>query len=148
MGIVNRTLDASEQKDVYVHQWAVSGATGFVAGSTLIGAPMASAGTLDRIVVTCQGASTATTSSIEILRFIGGAGFTTIVGLGASFVMPIMGISGALSVSLAASGSTLLNVLPGDCVQLRLGVNGAQGPAVTVVVKKTQEIVSRFGSQT
>lgn len=147
MGIVNRSLDASEQKDLYCQVFA--GTSGVIAsGTTLIVGPIASAGTIDRVAVTCQGASVSPTSSIQVLRFIPGAGATTISALGSSFVLPAMGVSGYLSVSLVAAGSTLLSVLPGDCIQMILGVNSAVCPAIDVVVKKTQEIVSRFGSQT
>lgn len=147
MAITNGALDSSEQKDLILGQWI--GTSGVVnVGATLITAPIPSAGVIDRISVVCQGASVVPTSSIGINRFIAGSGFTTIGGIGASFLLSAMGISGPLSVSLVAAGSTLLQVLPGDTIQMILGVNTASCPAMTVVVKKTQDIVSRFGSQT
>lgn len=147
MGIVNRTLDASEQKQTYMFNW--SGTSGSIAvGTTLMSAPIPSPGVLQAAVVSCQGASVVPTSSLQVVRFIPGAGVTTISGLGASFVVPAIGISGVLSVSLVASGSTLLNLLAGDCFQMINGVNSVVSPVLSVVVKKTQDIATSFGSAT
>ena len=151
MGILNRTMDVSEQKEVYSQVFASGGVGGSMIagiGSTLQLAPLPSPGTLQAAIVSCQGASVAATSSLEIFRFIPGAGVTTISGLGASFTIPAMGVSGYLSVSLVAAGSTLLNLLAGDQVQMRTGANTCVLPSLSIVVKKTQDIVARFGSST
>ncbi len=147
MAITNKAKDASEQKDVYAFSW--TGQSGTVGpGVTLISSPIASPGVLSAVSVVCQGASVVPTSCLQINRFIAGSGFTTIAGIGSSFLLSAMGISGPLSVSLVAAGSTLLQVLAGDTIQMILGVNSAAGPAMTVVIKKTQDIVQRFGSST
>lgn len=151
MPIVNREKDVSEQKETYMLTPLAGGVGGsFIVGvgSTLNVGPIPSPGTLAAVQVSCQGASVVPTSSLEILRFIPGSGFTTISGIGASFAIPAIGVSGTLSVSLVAAGSTLLNLLAGDVIQMRTGVNTCVGPMMTVVVKKTQDIVSHFGVST
>jgi len=145
MGNLNRTNDLTEQLEVL--QSSFIGSSGaIVPGTTLQGCLVPSAGTLNRVLITCQGASVIPTSSVQIVRFIPGAGVTTITGAGASFGIPQMGISGVLSVSLVSIGSTLLNLLPNDMIQVILGVNSANAVNLSVVYRKTQDIVSRFGS--
>jgi hypothetical protein len=65
-------------------------------------------------------------------------------------IIPSFGVSGALSASLVAAGSTLLNLLPGDQVVLATGPSGtgvARG-TVSIVVQAIQDIVAHYGSST
>jgi len=144
MGILNRTMEPSEKLEVLSSTF--NGPTGVIAvGATLMGCFVPSAGTLRGVAVTCQGASIVPTSSVQIVRFIPGAGATTLSGIGASFLIPAIGVSGFLSVSLVAAGSAVLNLLAGDCIQVILGVNSASGVQLSATYAKTQDIVSRFG---
>jgi hypothetical protein len=143
MAITNKALDASEQKVSFIDNFGAS----IITGQTLQIGPIPFPCTLQAVIATAQGAAATSSSSVEVARFIPGTGFTTISGLGASFVVPTFGTSGYLSVSLVSSGSSLLNLIAGDMVQFRLN-NGANYPVFEVVVKKTQDIVSHFGSAT
>lgn len=151
MGVTNRAHDVSEQKDVFTFSWGGGGVGGSLiagVGTTCMTSPLPSPGVIETVMVSCQGASVVPTSSLEIVRFIAGAGTTTLVGLGSSFLLSAFSISGPLSVSLVAAGNTLLNVLAGDCLQMRLGVNTSVIPMMSVVIQKSQDIVSRFGTST
>jgi len=140
MPINNRSMDASQQKEVV--QLVAQGVV--ATGATLLSAPIPFPGVLSAAFVAAQGASGAPTSSLEISRFIAGAGATVISGLAASFIIPVRGLSGTLGLSMVAAGSTLLNVMAGDCIQIRLGTanTAAVCPVVSVVVQKTQDIVT------
>lgn len=153
MAIVNRECDASQQKDSYLFNWAAGGMAGisggiFPPGTTLTSGIIPAPGVLSAVQVSCLGASVAPTSQLAVGRFIPGAGLTLLTGLGASFTIPIFGISGSLGVSLVAAGSTLLNLMAGDVLIINCGVNSATSVDMSVILKKTQDIVAHFGSQT
>lgn len=141
MAVINRTNDVSEQKISFEQVFGPS----IISGATLQIGPIPYPGTLSQVVATCVAGAATSSSSVEIARFIPGSGFTVITGLGASFVFSVYGTSGYTSVSLTAQGSTLLNLLAGDMIQCRLN-NGANFPQITVVMRKTQDAVTFFGS--
>jgi len=88
--------------------------------------------------------------NLGIVRFVAGAGLTTIVGQNSSFAVSAIGTSGVQGMSLIAAGSTLLQMQAGDILSLvTSGANSAAlNVSVSIVVKKLQDIVSHYGVST
>ena len=103
--------------------------------------------TLDGVRVAAAGISGTPTYDLRVLRFIAGAGVTTIAGGATTLTGVAVGTSGIQSMVLASSGSTLLNLLAGDMITLTSGgANSAvTGLNVSVVVKALQDIKTSFG---
>jgi hypothetical protein len=142
MAIRNGTLDASEQKQQFQANFGMS----IISGATLQVGPIPYPCILQNIITSAQGSAATSSALPEVARFIPGSGFTTF-SVGASFTVPTFGTSGYLSVSVLAAGSTLLLLQAGDYLQFRLN-NGANSPSFAVVVKKTQDYASHYGSAT
>ena len=142
MGITNRSKDVSEQRD------SIQTTLGLVAtGATILVAQIPYNSTLDAVKVSAQGLSGSPTYDLRVWRFIVGTGVTTIAG-GATTLTPlVMGTSGLQSMSLAASGSSFLNLMANDVITLTSGgANTAvTGLSVSVVIKAVQDIKSTFG---
>ncbi len=142
MAIVNRTKDASEQRDAYNSSWGAV-ATGVTLHAALI--PFNS--TLEGVRIAVAGVSGAPTYALRVLRFIVGTGVTTIAGGATTLTPSTVGTSGVASMSLASSGSTLLNLLAGDLITI---TSGATDAAVTqlstsIVIKGVQDIKTWYG---
>ena len=143
MAVVNRTLDASEQRKVLsvAAQAVATGATGMVG-------IVPHAGTLDGLQMAAFGISGSPTCAVHIHRFIVGTGFTSwaVSGTEAQFAYGTSGVN-ARGMSLLASGSTLLNVLPNDIlVYLTAGSNaGCAFFSISAVIKPLQDIKKFFG---
>lgn len=139
MAIVNRDLDASQQKDVINFRSGAAVATGASLNAAVIAFPCA----LQSVAAYATGVSNAMQVAFNIQRFAGGA---TVIALGVSnLVLVNFGTSGILGFSgLAAPGSTLLNLQQGDVLNLVTSVaNGnALDLVVNFVVKKLQDIVA------
>ncbi len=138
MGIVNRTLDASEQKEAFsVTQEALINSD--VMNVKIIERPC----TIQQVRSTCLGISGAPTGQLRVNRF--GSG-TFVVGM--SFLIPSYGVSGAMAaLSLPAAGATTLNLLKDDLLYVTVGGGtGAAADAVTleVVVQNIQDIKSWY----
>lgn len=137
MAIVNRTLDASEQKQsMELRTGAVVNAAEVIVGS----APRAQ--TITGAYATCFGISGAPTGLLRVTRF-GGASYL----IGTTFLIPAVGVSGIMGISLAAVGSSLLNLQARDLVTIVVG--GGSGAAATsvaldLVVQNIQDIKSWF----
>lgn len=142
MAIVNRDLDASEQKMVY--PFALNPLN---VGVTAVAAIVTTPGTLVGAQIQAQGLSGAAVVSCEILRFNAGAGVTGIL-LGATLALTSVGTSGPQSYTLPAAGSSLVQVLSGDMIVFRnIPANTAAALfAGSVVIKATQDIKSHLGS--
>lgn len=142
MAIVNRDLDASEQRSVLNFRSTAQINT----GATHLVALMPYAGSIQSARAVGLGLSGAPIVNFQIQRFAGG---NTVIACGISgLVLNAFGTSGVLGYSgLAAQGSTLLNFQAGD--MLLMEFSGANTAALTVVaeivVKKTQDIVSMNG---
>lgn len=137
MGIVNRTMDASEQKES-IKISVISP----VNGSEVLLPPFERAVTISDAKVSLLGISGAPTMFLRGLRFIAGTGGSSFA-IGSSFAVTAFGTSGYLSYSLPATGSTLLNLQKGDCVAVVFG--GGAGAACTtatldLVVQNIQDI--------
>lgn len=137
MGIINRTKDASEQKE------ALKVTTGAAVNSTefIIAAaerPM----TISKVVASCIGISGAPTGLLRVTRF-GGASYF----IGASFLIPAVGTSGVMGVSLPATGSSLLLLQKNDLLTVAVGGGtsaAANSVLVEVVVQNAQDIKGWF----
>lgn len=142
MAIVNRSLDPSEQRKVF------EAAYGAVAtGVTVFVCAVPFNSTLDGIRVAAAGLSGSPTYAMTVQRFITGAGLTAITGGATTLTAVAFGTSGIQSMVMAASGSTLLNLLAGDVIAL---TSGAANTAVTnlsvsAVIKAVQDIKTSFG---
>ena len=142
MAITNRAKDVSEQRDVLQSSFQLT-----VTGATLFAAVIPYPATLDGVRVAAAGISGTPTYDLRVLRFIAGAGVTTIAGGATTLTGVAVGTSGIQSMVLASSGSTLLNLLAGDMITLTSGgANSAvTGLNVSVVVKALQDIKTSFG---
>lgn len=143
MAITNRGLDQSEQRKVVGTKLGAT-ATGVTAIVDFVAYPCV----LEKAQFAAFGLSGAPTYQLVVNRFIAGAGATAI-NVGSANAVPAFGTSGVLAVgaSLPASGSTLLNLLPGDVVMvLSAGANtAATGLAVSMVLRPIQDIKINFG---
>jgi hypothetical protein len=143
MAIVNRTKDASEQRIVLKQSYGA-----IATGTTNVIAIIPHAGVLEGIQMAAVGLSGSPTHAVHLHRFIVGTGFTGWAVTGAE-APAAFGTSGVLArgMSMLASGSTLLNVLPNDClVFLPGGTNsGCASSSFSAVVKPIQDIKTFFG---
>ncbi len=146
MAIVNRDLDASQQKVEYNYVSNFVGATTVSTGSTGYIAMIASPGVIQSARFLATGLSGAMSVLLGVYR--PGAGGTLIAcGISAAILVE-SGATGVLGYSgLAATGSTLLLVQAGDALHFQTGVanTAARVLMIEVVVKKTQDIVSCNG---
>lgn len=148
MAIVNRDKDASEQKEVFSWSSNSLGATTVNTGATFHIAIVPCAGVIQSFRAAAQGVSAAPAIALQILRFAGG-GTTIAVGI-SNLIVPVFGTSGVVGYSgLAPTGSTLLNVQAGDILQCETSVSNSacRSLLVSVVIKKSQDIVSMYGNQ-
>jgi hypothetical protein len=143
MAVVNRTLDASEQKKVF------SVAAGAVAtGVTGILAVVPYASTLNAGAIQIFGISGAPNYSVVCNRFIAGAGVTAItVAVGTSNIPLAYGTSGSWSMVLPAAGSTLLQLQANDVLMYQSGVanSAVTGLNMAIVLQPIQDIKVQFG---
>lgn len=145
MAIVNRTLDASEQRKVFQQKLVAAELVNGFSGIIAI-APYAC--TLDAGAIALYGISGAPQFQISVNR-TGGAGATFVLAVGTSNIPLAMGTSGAWQMVLPASGSTLLNIGAGDTIMY--AQNGGTGAAavqamVSIVLKPIQDIKTQHGA--
>lgn len=160
MAIVNRTLDATEQRRYFqVPVYSLYGASGVVVSGltapvgivpwpcTFVGAQIASLGT-----------SGSPTYSLNLTRFIAGSGYTTwALATGSSNVPAVFGTSGigAFGTSLFGSSgmvcisasSTLAQLQANDVLVLGNGTANTASTSVVVgyVLQPTVDIKTNFG---
>lgn len=137
MGIINRTMDSSEQKESLKVV-----ATNPVNGQDIPVALIERACTVTDAKVSLLGISGAPTVLLKALRFVAGTGGSSFV-LGTTFAVTAFGTSGYIGYSLVASGSSQLNLQKGDLLLAVQG--GGTGAASTttivdVVVQNLQDI--------
>lgn len=148
MANINRSMDGSSQ--VQTSTVNVSTAVAASAGISynVFQAPWPC--TLRGVFVAASGLSGAVSQSVDILRFNGVGGTTLIPSVGSTMTVLAYGTSFAYQgFSMAAPGSTLLNLQAGDVVQLVQQFSGGnvavRDEAVTVVVQPIQDILTQFG---
>ena len=136
MGIINRTMDASEQKEL-VTKTITSTTTG--KDYVLYRAPRSVILSDAKAVVV--GMSGAPTSTLKLQRFVVGAGLTTISVSGA-LTHTAIGTSGVQTFSLPAAGSSLLAMQAGDFLVCTSGASNAavEQLMVDLVVYAVQDI--------
>lgn len=147
MAIVNRDKNVTEQMETFSGIITTTVAASAGISFHTVQAPYPC--TLKAVAVAANSVSGAPVIGIDIKRW-SGAGVTTISYVGSTLTVTAHGISTAYqSVSLAASGSTLLSLQSGDVVvvnQLFSGGNvSAANMVVSVVLQATQDIKEHFG---
>ena len=143
MALVNRDKDATEQRYVFTNnQSAVVGV------SALIHVGIAPCGAqLLQVVSNAFGLSAAPTVGIQIQRFVVGSGLTTIPLNGSSLLtISAFSTSGMQVHVLPAAGSTLVQLLKGDEIQLVTSTaSSAANYVVEAVVQILQDVKSDYG---
>lgn len=146
MAVVNRTLDATEQRKVIEQSYPAVVATGVTNMIGLVPWPCV----LEGAQMAAAGVSGSPTVQIVVQRFIVGTGFTAIA-LSAAHAVPAWGTSGVINptvgVSLLASGNTLLNLQANDVLSILTGgANSACAQlAVECIVRPIQDIKKHMG---
>ncbi len=142
MAITNRDLDVSQQK--IIKQFASSST--IATSATMLVAMVPAQGVLKNIQLSAFGLSGAPHLEINILKFAGGQ--TAVSGVGNTLVVTAFGTSGAIGFSLAAAGSSLLQVNAGDLIVLKTGnANTAMGTCVVdVVIGAVADYMAVYGS--
>lgn len=140
MAIVNRDLDASEQRHVLVGQ-----AQPYIVAATYGIGPIPFPSKLVAAQAAGRGLSGAPQMILQVHRFIAGTGFTAIV-LGSTVVVPAFGTSGGVTLSVSAAGVTY-PLLAGDVLVFNNPVADTACASVNVscVIQATQDIRSAFG---
>jgi hypothetical protein len=133
MGIINRTLDASEQKESI----KISASPMNTAGEVML--PIERACTITDAKISLIGISGTPNFLLKGLRFIAGTGGSSFA-IGSTFAVTAYGTSGYLSFSLPASGSSQLALQKGDMLVLTAG--GANAAAVSAVMDVVVQNVS------
>jgi hypothetical protein len=144
MGIINRTLDSSEQHKLVT---APLGALAVSETHVIYVAPYPV--TLKQVKVAALGLSGAPTQKLTVNRFVVGAGATVIADIQAAIAIPAIGTSGLFGLpSLPAAGSTLLNLQAGDYLTITTaGSNTAMTDCLyELTVQALQDTVSWFGT--
>lgn len=141
MGIINRTMDLSEQKESLKVV-----ATNVVNQQDVPIAIIERACTVTDAKVSLLGISGAPTILLKALRFVAGTGGSSFV-LGTTFAVTAFGTSGMVGYSIFATGATQLNLQKGDLLLAQQG--GGTGAASTttivdVVVQNIQDIKTWF----
>ena len=143
MAVVNRTLDASEQRKVAGIRSGVV-ATGLTLPVVFADQPI----TIQSAQAAFFGISGSPVYLLTCQRFINGTG-ATVFEVGSTFAARAFGTSGLLpaGISLPATGSSLLNLVSGDVLMVStFGSNAAvSGLALSVVLLPTQDIRTYFG---
>lgn len=136
MGIINRTKDVSEQKQL-VEVLIDDTITG--RAYPVYQAPRAQ--TLVDARNVGMGLSGAPTMSLFLNRFIVGTGAAS-YPIGGALTVSAFGTSGAQQYSLPASGSSLLNLQSGDVIYAKAGGSAAAlaDDVVSLVVQDIQDI--------
>ena len=148
MAISNRDLDTSEQKKAFSVTIGKKAAPNVTSATLMLGSvPFSSE--LKALSVVGFGLSGSPQVEFRIQRFIAGTGHT-IIAPGVSVIIPEMGVSGPISASLPAAGSTLLQLLAGDQLIMFTAVANTSTDSLTVgyVLKALQDIKADFGSTT
>lgn len=138
MGIINRSLDLSEQQEQHTLNQAPTVTAGVYTVAN-IRRPMK----LNSAEAKCLGLSGAPTSQLAIQRYIAAAGVTNIT-VGAALTHVDIGSIGVQTFSLPAVGSSLLQLQDGDSlVVVAGGANSALNSLVVdVVLENLQDIKS------
>jgi hypothetical protein len=161
MGIINRTKDASEQRERFFVpiQGSFGLSPGIPTGSTFMAAIVPYACVIEEAQLAAFGVSGSPTFNLALSRFITGTGFTTwILASGSSNIPAIYGTSGPGSFGastfggsgmllLNASGSTLNILVANDVLSVTVAGSNASATSAVVgfVLRPTSDIKKNFG---
>lgn len=136
MGIINRTMDASEQKESLKFNTSA-----LATGVEVVVGPIERACTISDAKISVIGVSGTPHYALKAMRFVAGTGGSTFA-IGTSFAPTAFGTSGVLSFSLPATGSSLLQLQKGDMLVLTSGGSNAAVTALAldIVVQNSQDI--------
>ena len=142
MGLQNRDKGLNEQVDNWDVQTANVGISALI---QLCQVPYA--GQLLKTTVSGYGLSGTPTVGLQIQRFIIGTGFTTIPINGSSLLtMSAFSTSGMLTMSLPAPGNSLVQLIPGDQLQVITSTaNTAATYAINTVIQCLQDFKTQYG---
>ncbi len=142
MSIINRTKDASEQKDLVVNMIEAGTANGVI--YPVYVAPRA------QIVTDAKnmglGLSGAATLSLFLNRFVVGTGAAS-YALGGALTVSAFGTSGYQTFSLPAAGNSVLALSAGDFITVKAGGGSSAALAsnmIEIVVQSIQDIKTWF----
>lgn len=143
MAIVNRDMDASEQKQIWMRGFSVLTTTGGTYQAFI--APYAVE--LKDIYVSAKGISGTPTVTFYKMFFSGGA---SLVAASAALTVTAYGTSGTLRASLNAAGSTTVQLAAGDVLVVQSAATnaGMDDAVLTIVAKALQDIKAPFGVTT
>lgn len=143
MAIVNRDLDASEQRKTLQCEFGLTGT-----GLTLLCVQVPVASELQAIRVAGIGLSGSPTVAFTIGRFIAGTGFTSITGGATTVTITAFGTSGLQTMAVAASGSSLVALQAGDILQMTTGGanTAASSYSFAFVIKELVDIKNQFAA--
>lgn len=148
MALVNRDKDTSEKKLVMNFQYNALIGTGATVMVALVPCPA----TLKKVQVAAVGGlSGAPVYNVNIHRFVSGAGVTVFDPVGAAVTLAgAFGLSQASYTFNVTTGSTLISLQKDDMIVLKSsGANTALlGLVASIVLQKTEDILSLWGSQT
>lgn len=133
MGIVNRTLDASEQTFL-----AAETLVGTVTGRSEVAVHLPHPATAIRARISAVGLSGSPTAQLQIRRFVAGAG-QTLIPLGAALALQAVSTSGPQAYTFSATA-----LQAGDAVVVtHAGTNAAcEQLHVALVMQATQDVKS------
>ena len=147
MAIVNRDVDASQQKEAF--QFSTVPGTVLSSGSTLAMWVMPYPCQIQSARVGTLGVSGVPQARFTVQRFTAGL---TILAIGSTALITNLGLSGILGHSgVMVAGTTLLVLQTGDVVNLETAggsATAAIGLVAQMVVKKLQDIVAHNGVST
>ena len=140
MGIINRTFDASEQKDLL--NAGVNDTTTGIDYPLMV---LPRAMQIQDAKAASLGHSGTPTATLKIQRFITGAG-NTVISISGALTHTAYGTSGYQTFSLPASGSSLLDLQKGDLLVATTGgaSSAVKSLMVDVVLKNIQDIKSWY----
>lgn len=140
MGIVNRSLDTSEQKFIVdaTFRDTTTGQSAFAICRVPFAAQLVQGHAM------AIGISGTPASQLKVHRFIVGSGYTNFVVGGACTHSAAFGTSGFQTFSLPASGSSLLDLTAGDVLAIDTSGTNAAAKVLSVsfVLQATQDIKS------
>lgn len=142
MGIINRDLDITQQIDIFDAQYSVAGTSALI---NLGQVPYS--GQLLKVTSSAFGVSGSPILGIQIQRFIAGSGSTVINVNGSSLLtVTAFSTSGMQTHSLPAVGSSLIQLLNGDNLQIVTSVaNTAASYSVNAAIQCLQDYKSQYG---
>lgn len=157
MAIVNRDMDPSQQNGLLECSIPTVLGVSSIVLIDIVPAPIL----VKSVEIAAQGLSGTPIWNFAVQRFYGGSGLTTITALTGAVTVTSMGTSGVMGslagtggsgvpngISLATTGSSLLQLIAGDVVQIVTSgaASAVLSAKVKLVVQYLQDVKTTFGS--